>query len=62
MKRRRRRKSEIRRGYMRSKVYKVKLDIYKQRRRYKPRVKNKDKKRWIKLNKNLKKDRRKKRK
>jgi len=38
-------KNEMRKGYIRSKIYKVKSDIYKQRRRYGPKVKNKDKKR-----------------
>ncbi len=52
----------MRKGYIWSKVYKVKSSIYKQRRRYRPRIKNKDKKRWMKLNKNLEEDRRKKKK
>jgi len=46
----------MKKEYIRSKIYKVKLDIYKQRQRYKSKVKSKDKKRWIKSNKNLKED------
>ncbi len=45
MKKKRKRKNEMKKGYIRSKIYKVKSNIYKQRRRYRPKVKSKDKKR-----------------
>ncbi len=50
----------MKKKYLQSKVYKIKLNIYKRKQRYKLRVKNKDKKRWIKSNKNLEKHRKKK--
>ncbi len=50
----------MKKGYIQSKIYKIKLNIYKQRRKYRPKVKNKNKKRQMKQNKNLEEDRKKK--
>jgi len=49
----------MRKEHIRLKVYKVKSNIYKRKYKYGPKIKNKDKKKWIRLNKNLEEYRRK---
>ena len=49
----------MRKEYIQLKIYKVKSNIYKRKQRYGPKIRNKDKKRQIRSNKNLEKYRKK---